>query len=40
MAIAFGIGNRKLYASPSQNLSIAVIGGTNDDEAFLSRLFN
>lgn len=40
LAIAFGIGNRKLYVSPSQALSIAVVAGTNDDEAFLSRLFN
>jgi len=40
MAIAFGAGNRKLYISPSLKLSIAVIAGTNDDEAFLSRLFN
>jgi CubicO group peptidase (beta-lactamase class C family) len=40
MAIAFGAGNRKLYVSPSLKLSIAVIAGTNDDEAFLARLLN
>lgn len=39
MAIAFGAGNRKLYIIPSREISIVVIVGENDDEAFFSRLF-
>lgn len=39
LAIAFGAGNRKLYVSPSNRLSMVVIAGTANDEKLMRRLF-